>query len=909
MKRAPSTPLEEAGLAKRLEVSSSSTGAAMPTGEMVDDAAVPEPSQKEQRINMLMEHMDEELNPVAEMTYEETEFLAQHDWEMTEEDEDDEEALKMATKELTYPWSLEEPQLDYETLSNLDALADDLEMKRLLGLGVLLKDDEMAEVAIDIKDAFLTVDQKVETKVRCKDALGREIEYSLGKVLPGQRDGSLLWFESLAEKLKKIDLEANISYPCLFKSPDNMFLMVQVDDVLAVGRKDDIFKKLVPMLKETYSISIEAMLKPGDELNFLKKAHCLLPDGRMLIKPHPKHVGQLCHLLKLNPKIQCKKSPAHTDLETLDVSEKLDPEEATTYRSCVGTLQYLANDVPHAQFVIRYLATRMKEPTKKSVTILKHLASYLSCHEVVPSLKWHGRLQGLFHSHEEPCIEVYSDADWAADKTDRRSISGCTIYISGSLVYSASRTQKVIPLSSAESETYAAASATSDGIFLKNLWSWITRQVIGIKLYLDSAAARGILMRQGVGRVRHLHCKVLWMQQLTKDAELSVKAVSGILNPADVGTKRLPTPRMQSLMYLLGLWNIKEEHLEGDNDPGRIFTRPGVQPPPAQIMMVRATLGALGFAGLQLQGCEFEEKPMHEFGFYEYFMTILVGLVMICIGWSMINYPGVAQMIAQETQEAIMDLPNAWMNLGDGQGQQPPEEAENEPMEVEPEGLQGIWADPGPPVMMRARAAGRGRGRGRPRGRPARGRARGPPQQAPFPQVPQQAEEPEEPINHPGAPGVVFPADMTYGDISQALVDETNDLMTAQARSVEDLFPGLREFREEAAEFATGLLEPQMDTADEGEGEEEERQEEEMESEVETDYGSVELALEAQVDYMHTTLQRLQKTADRQSKWCGGLPQSDGREAEERAVGDNPRGSQVADRNGAGAVLADPVGR
>ena len=247
---------------------------------------------------------------------------------------------------------------------------------------------------------------------------------------------------------------------------------------------------------------------------------------------------------------------------------------------------------------------------------------------------------------------------------------------------------------------------------------------------------------------------------------------------------------------------------------------------------------------------------MHEFGFYEYFMTILVGLVMICIGWSMINYPGVAQMIAQETQEAIMDLPNAWMNLGDGQGQQPPEEVENEPMEVEPEGLQGIWADPGPPVMMRARGAGRGRGRGRPRGRLARGRARGPPQQAPFPQVPQQgqAEEPEEPINHPGAPGVVFPADMTYGDISQALVDEAQDLLDAEARSVEDLVPGLREFRAEAAERATELLEPQMDTADEGEGEEEERQEdEEMESEAETEYGSVEMALEAQMDYMHTT--------------------------------------------------------
>ena len=95
---------------------------------------------------------------------------------------------------------------------------------------------------------------------------------------------------------------------------------------------------------------------------------------------------------------------------------------------------------------------------------------------------------------------------------------------------------------------------------------------------------------------------------------------------------------------------------------------------------------------------------------------------------------------------------------------------------------------------------------------------------------------------------------MTYGEISQALVDETNDLMAAQARSVEDLVPGLREFREQAAERATEILEPQMDIADEGEGEEEELQEdEEMDTDEETEYGSVEMALEAQVDYTHTT--------------------------------------------------------
>ena len=45
--------------------------------------------------------------------------------------------------------------------------------------------------AIDIGDAFLTVPQVQPTLV----SSGTET-YALGRVLPGQRDGSQLWFES-----------------------------------------------------------------------------------------------------------------------------------------------------------------------------------------------------------------------------------------------------------------------------------------------------------------------------------------------------------------------------------------------------------------------------------------------------------------------------------------------------------------------------------------------------------------------------------------------------------------------------------------------------------------------------------------------------------------------------------------
>ena len=51
--------------------------------------------------------------------------------------------------------------------------------------------------ALDIGDAFLTVDQVQPTIVSCELASGDVEEFALGKVLPGQRDGSLLWYKSL----------------------------------------------------------------------------------------------------------------------------------------------------------------------------------------------------------------------------------------------------------------------------------------------------------------------------------------------------------------------------------------------------------------------------------------------------------------------------------------------------------------------------------------------------------------------------------------------------------------------------------------------------------------------------------------------------------------------------------------
>ena len=138
--------------------------------------------------------------------------------------------------------------------------------------------------------------------------------------------------------------------------------------------------------------------------------------------------------------------------------------------------------------------------------------------------------------------------DWASNKQTRRSISATCIFFGSCLLHAASRTQELISLSSGEAEMYAASSSGCDALLLKTLICFCIGKNITCVHYLDPSAPRGILQRQGVGRVRHMSCRVLWMQNLMRNDDRKVSAVPGAQNVSDIGTKRLSKHRLDELM-------------------------------------------------------------------------------------------------------------------------------------------------------------------------------------------------------------------------------------------------------------------------------------------------------------------------------------------------------------------------
>jgi hypothetical protein len=100
-------------------------------------------------------------------------------------------------------------------------------------------------------------------------------------------------------------------------------------------------------------------------------------------------------------------------------------------------------------------------------------------------------------------------------------------------------------------------SGAARGILVRNIYKGLGVSM-KVKLECDSSAARGIASRQGVGRVRHLDVRLLWLQDKVKSGELAVAKITSEENESDMGTKYLTGERLKFLMNMGSLRPVDE---------------------------------------------------------------------------------------------------------------------------------------------------------------------------------------------------------------------------------------------------------------------------------------------------------------------------------------------------------------
>ena len=92
-----------------------------------------------------------------------------------------------------------------------------------------------------------------------------------------------------------------------------------------------------------------------------------------------------------------------------------------------------------------------------------------------------------------------------------RMSEGGTASLGGHCIKVWARTQAVIAKSSAESELYGVVQGACEGLGVRTLSAAMGSNV-DVKLELDATAAKGILDRWGLAKVRHLDVNCLWFQ-------------------------------------------------------------------------------------------------------------------------------------------------------------------------------------------------------------------------------------------------------------------------------------------------------------------------------------------------------------------------------------------------------------
>ena len=304
-----------------------------------------------------------------------------------------------------------------------------------------------------------------------------------------------------------------------------------------------------------------------DPVRFLKRRYYLTPAG-LVISPHEKYIGELVGLYALEARA-AKATPDGSAKEDSGIG--LDEEETKTFRSGMGTLLYLSQDRPDIQHCVRGLAQHMSFPTKDAVEKLKRLILYLKGTEehsvllpynVPENRKVFELMEKKFGSCKHK-VEVFTDAAWGGDKTSqehkRHSVSSGMLYVDGRFVLNWSRTQRSIALSSCESEYYAAVGGAAEALFVARPWEFLVRAPNDVAAISDSSSRKAFSQRLGVGRLKHIETRVLWLQTAIKMNVLSMESVPTLLNLSDLGTKQLSKQRRSFLMYLMGMVKKSED--------------------------------------------------------------------------------------------------------------------------------------------------------------------------------------------------------------------------------------------------------------------------------------------------------------------------------------------------------------
>ena len=411
---------------------------------------------------------------------------------------------------------------------------------------------------IDIKKAHLAplcesdvyVELPTEAEVH-EDECGKLIHW-----LYGCRPAAQAWEEHYSALLVKEGFRRMQTVPVVFVHEQrDLCGVVHGDDFVWVGLDDDL-SWVLKVLENAYELKNRGRL--GLDEGDLRKIDILgriieINDEGITWKGDPRHLDILKGYFGMNDRTKALTKNGYDDDREqggrAEEDDELTGVECKNFRTLAARLNYMAQDNPTIQFPAKEVCRRMAKPRPQDFASVKRIVRFMMG---VPIVKFEFKWQ---EESEAKRVQVFVDSDWAGCKVTRKSTSGGVLKVGQHIIRTWSSTQSTVATSSGEAELLSMYDGAARGVGLLSILSemGVAPVLSLVQVRTDSAVAKSFTATRGLGKMRHVEVKLLWLQEQVHRGRLQVLKVSGIRNIADTLTKFHSVSSLQSLMKPHGI--------------------------------------------------------------------------------------------------------------------------------------------------------------------------------------------------------------------------------------------------------------------------------------------------------------------------------------------------------------------
>lgn len=392
--------------------------------------------------------------------------------------------------------------------------------------------------------------------------------WKLKKSLYGLRSSPMNWFHHLQSILNEFGMVQSQIEQCLFTfGSGEVMISTYVDDILITGSNDMKIAELKRFLHSKLSIKERPVTKfLGINISYNQEHGDLTLSLQSYLEDIAKEFAGKLPLRRYD-------SPMVQGYTGNDESVRLIDHEIREFQSIIGVLNYTVNTVRcDIAYPVNILCQFVKSPTKSHLAAAKRVLVYVLGTANVGIQYGHGtkRLQEL--GQLKPIIRVeeqlrlsvpsqsspqgllmVSDASYANCETTRKSHSGYIIFHNGDMIDWRTGKQKLVSLSSCESEYIAYTTTARNGLFFHHLLTEILPSYKGpLALAGDNLPALLLAKNKASSKMsKHIQIRYHFIRELVNNGLVQLFYINTNNNVADGLTKSLDRTKFRESRAIL----------------------------------------------------------------------------------------------------------------------------------------------------------------------------------------------------------------------------------------------------------------------------------------------------------------------------------------------------------------------